>query len=165
MTTTHTPRSQPAVACKDCLAEGITTARPLAKRADGGLQPGPRCATHHREKRKAGRRRNAERRDANTYGLAPATDDTPSEYDQILEYQGGCCAICGPRARGITRRLSVDHDHKTGAVRGLLCDQCNRIVIGRYNPTQLGRAIAYLAQPPAPRALGRTVTVPTKENQ
>jgi len=46
-------------------------------------------------------------------------------YNEILENQDGRCAICkklpGPRLK----RLAVDHDHKTGAVRGLLCFRCN----------------------------------------
>ena len=44
--------------------------------------------------------------------------------DRLLAEQGGVCAICGnpPKTRG----LSIDHDHKTGAVRGLLCFRCNR---------------------------------------
>jgi len=48
---------------------------------------------------------------------------TPSDYERIWTEQGGVCAICGlPELR---RRLSVDHDHKTGKIRGLLCDRCN----------------------------------------
>jgi recombination endonuclease VII len=46
------------------------------------------------------------------------------EYARLLEAQGGGCAICGAKPK--TRRLHVDHDHKTGKVRGLLCHRCNR---------------------------------------
>jgi hypothetical protein len=53
---------------------------------------------------------------------------TVDEYDAILEYQGGICAICDHPPK--TRRLSVDHDHKTGLIRGLLCHQCNRALGG-----------------------------------
>jgi hypothetical protein len=49
------------------------------------------------------------------------TDDA---YTALLEAQGGHCALCPATPK--TRRLSVDHDHKTGAVRGLLCHRCNR---------------------------------------
>lgn len=48
---------------------------------------------------------------------------TSEQYDQMLIGQGGVCAICGqPDPR---RSLSVDHNHETGEVRGLLCDRCN----------------------------------------
>jgi hypothetical protein len=69
---------------------------------------------------------------------------TLAEYDARLEAQQGGCAIC----RGINsdgRRLAVDHDHTTGAVRGLLCADCNR-ALGMFNDSRelLGVAIAYL---------------------
>jgi len=49
---------------------------------------------------------------------------TLAEYDQMLEAQSGVCKICGGiNADG--RRLTVDHDHETGKIRGLLCSQCN----------------------------------------
>ena len=54
---------------------------------------------------------------------------TLEDYDQMLDKQKGVCAICGEsetrRLHGVIARLSVDHDHKTGKVRGLLCTNCN----------------------------------------
>ncbi|QAU06867.1 endonuclease VII [Gordonia phage Brylie] len=135
------------VACKDCRAEGITKVRPTPHR-------GPRCHTHHQRHTAATKKRNAERRRERTYGLEAA------DAELVLAEQGGGCAVCGPRVTGKTRKLAVDHDHKTGVVRGLLCNQCNRILIGRYDVAALTRAIAYLLDPPAPRALGRNVVVP-----
>ncbi len=59
---------------------------------------------------------------------------TNADYAARLAEQGGVCAICGrperqihPRS-GVVQSLSVDHDHKTGEVRGLLCSRCNRLV-------------------------------------
>lgn len=49
---------------------------------------------------------------------------TDEGYEALLEAQGGGCAICGNTPK--TRRLSVDHNHRTGRVRGLLCYRCNR---------------------------------------
>lgn len=47
-----------------------------------------------------------------------------ADYSSLLAAQNGVCAICG----GVSsdRRLAVDHDHKTGKIRGLLCNACNR---------------------------------------
>jgi hypothetical protein len=51
---------------------------------------------------------------------------TPEEYHYIIDKQGGGCGICGVESEMVDRRLSIDHDHKTGAVRGVLCSSCNR---------------------------------------
>lgn len=51
-----------------------------------------------------------------------------AEYARLLALQGGKCAICRSRPR--SKRLAVDHDHKTGAVRGLLCSRCNHDLMG-----------------------------------
>lgn len=56
-----------------------------------------------------------------TYGI------TKADYEALYEFQGGLCALCR-RATGKSKRLSVDHDHKTGEVRGLLCGTCNKIL-------------------------------------
>lgn len=49
---------------------------------------------------------------------------TAEEYAKTLTAQNGVCAICSKPPNG--KNLSVDHDHDTGEVRGLLCDNCNR---------------------------------------
>jgi hypothetical protein len=67
----------------------------------------------HREKENLARRR---AKLARNFGL------TEAEYTAQLTSQGGMCAICGRRCK---RKLAVDHDHVTGAVRGLLCMHCN----------------------------------------
>ena len=48
---------------------------------------------------------------------------TLAQYQQMLNSQGGACAICRQKKK---RTLHVDHNHRTGSVRGLLCDYCNR---------------------------------------
>jgi Recombination endonuclease VII len=52
-----------------------------------------------------------------------------NEYNNLLEKQNTVCAIClnpNTNGRSDTNNLYVDHDHKTGKVRGLLCSNCNR---------------------------------------
>lgn len=68
---------------------------------------------------------------------------TLEEYDRMLELQNGVCAICGNPPE--YRRLGIDHDHKTGKVRGLLCGYCNGM-IGRIekNPQFVSNVIEYL---------------------
>jgi len=66
------------------------------------------------------------------------------DYEKMAADQNGVCAICGQPERKKSA-LSVDHDHETGEVRGLLCDACNRgLGAFRDDPERLGRAIAYL---------------------
>lgn len=50
---------------------------------------------------------------------------TLDQYNKMFEEQQGCCAICGKHQTEFKRRLAVDHNHKTGKVRALLCDKCN----------------------------------------
>jgi hypothetical protein len=66
------------------------------------------------------------------------------EYQWMLEVQDGVCAICRkPEVR--ICRLSVDHDHETGQVRGLLCAKCNSILgYAEDQPLILQAAIDYL---------------------
>jgi hypothetical protein len=67
-------------------------------------------------------------------------------YDQLLAGQNGSCWICHNPPDG--RPLGVDHDHKTGEVRGLLCITCNTGLGGFKDSIQLmERAILYLSKP------------------
>lgn len=55
-----------------------------------------------------------------TYGIVA------EEYDAMLQRQHGVCAIClRPESSKKRPALKVDHDHRTGEVRGLLCNVCN----------------------------------------
>jgi len=71
---------------------------------------------------------------------------TSEEYQVMLDKQGGCCAVCGgEETRSASHEMSVDHDHITGKVRGLLCNNCNR-GIGLLGDTEeaLHKAWTYL---------------------
>ncbi len=48
---------------------------------------------------------------------------TSEWYEQTLNEQNQCCAICG--AKAFERRMAVDHCHKKGNLRGILCANCN----------------------------------------
>lgn len=82
---------------------------------------------------------------------------TLARYNELLEQQGGVCAICGEppasilghvsRRQGcaVRPRLVVDHCHETGQVRGLLCTRCNRgIGFLKDSTTLVASALGYL---------------------
>ncbi len=70
------------------------------------------------------------------YGL------TIGEYKEMLERQGGVCAICKREPQGT---FHIDHCHGTGAVRGLLCGSCNKALgLFKDDPDILLRASDYL---------------------
>lgn len=81
----------------------------------------------------------------NTYGI------TLADYERRLNAQGGVCDLCGCAETRLVKRtkqpqlLCVDHCHTTGAVRGLLCHNCNA-GLGRFkdDPERLQLAISYL---------------------
>jgi len=69
---------------------------------------------------------------------------TPDDYERMVKEQNGLCAICKNPPRGKTKRLSVDHDHETGKVRGLLCVPCNRALGYLENNNWAESANSYL---------------------
>jgi hypothetical protein len=77
------------------------------------------------------------------YGL------TREQYGRMHDSQSGLCAIClcseSPRTGSKPRRLSVDHCHSSGAIRGLLCNRCNRVCgFAQDNSAILRKAADYL---------------------
>lgn len=72
---------------------------------------------------------------------------TPESYHEMFLKQGGKCKICGQYGGGVSRDfpLDIDHCHKTGTVRGLLCGPCNR-GLGHFGDSleRLRTALAYL---------------------
>jgi len=67
------------------------------------------------------------------------------DYNRMFNEQNGCCIICGVHQSKLTKRLSIDHNHKTGKIRGLLCHKCN-IGLGVFEDSIeiLQKAIEYL---------------------
>ena len=75
------------------------------------------------------------------YGL------TENDYEAMWRRQGGRCGLCGRMMirHGKTRaKASIDHDHVSGRVRGLLCGQCNT-VLGHVEKWPVGKLDEWLA--------------------
>ena len=72
-------------------------------------------------------------------------DMTVERYEEMSAAQSGGCAICGVTVNENGTRLCVDHNHDTGAIRGLLCHNCNT-TLGRFKDDSglLRRAAEYL---------------------
>lgn len=75
---------------------------------------------------------------------------TEQEYGELYRAQGGKCAVCGKENSGATqngkrKKMYVDHDHETGRVEGLLCNNCN-FALGfvHDDPELLTKLVAYL---------------------
>ncbi len=83
-----------------------------------------------------------------TYGI------TEAQYNFLLEAHSGKCWICDKPPK--VRRLHVEHDHKTGRIRGLACWTCNR-GLQQYSdePARLRAAADYLESDEADRILGK----------
>lgn len=138
-------------ACKDC---GSTT-RKLP-------HPGPRCVTCFRARKKVLKTKNHSSRMQKMYNLSDG------EYDALYEAQGGMCYTCGSWTgnRGLSKKLSVDHDHSCcpvppicgKCIRGLICGPCNTM-IGELGDSKghavlrLQKLMDYLKNPPAQNLL------------
>lgn len=70
------------------------------------------------------------------------------KYNELFSKQSGSCALCKKHQSDLKIALSVDHNHETGHVRGLLCSNCN-LLLGhaKDNVEVLKEAISYLTQP------------------
>ena len=102
------------------------------------------CKQHHKEKAKKWRLKNKSKtqdyRFRNLYGI------TLEEYGRMFETQNAGCAICG-EVRDKSKMLCVDHCHKTGKVRGLLCEKHNWLLGNANDSIQiLESAIKYLKE-------------------
>jgi Autographiviridae endonuclease VII len=85
---------------------------------------------------------------------------TTADYDQMFAAQSGLCAICDKPPTKVSRGnrkatdLAVDHDHDTGAVRGLLCASCNTVLGLLGDDTdRLQAAIGYLEKHKRPKLI------------
>lgn len=72
---------------------------------------------------------------------------TEEQYLDMLKLQDGTCKICKGPDNGPWGKLAVDHCHKSGKIRGLLCAKCNK-GLGQFNdnPQLMEEAIRYLTE-------------------
>lgn len=146
--------------CKDCQeSKPLEDFHRMTKSPDGRQY---RCKTcvreleklrkpYHREKMKRMRAnpdyRIMEAANKRDYRLQWSYGITEAQYLDILEDQNYSCRICGVHEREVPKALSVDHNHVTGEVRGLLCDACNRgLGLFKDNPDIIAEAFKYLKE-------------------
>lgn len=111
------------------------------RRAEGTL---PRTVVNRRVRRSKEHRKESQYAYTRKASLAKL-GTTEDVYNTLLDGQGHSCAICGYYDLTDGKRLAVDHDHKTGRIRELLCGSCNR-GLGFFNDSieKLQQAIRYL---------------------
>ena len=121
--------ARPARQCQGCEADITGRRSDVVWCSDG-------CAGKRPSRRGAVRRSRLKR----LYGL------TVEQYDAMLAKQRGRCAICGSTEPKHTN-WSVDHDHVTGQVRGILCSACNT-GIGQLqdDPDIVRKALEYIVK-------------------
>ncbi len=128
---------------------------PEAKERDRAYKRTPEYKQRERERRNTAefKSRESERKRTPEYKLGRRRSRGIVDahlVDHLTYIQDGRCAICDtttPRGRGTWH---ADHDHKTGLVRGLLCNACN-VGLGflKDDPVLLRKAAEYLECPPA----------------
>lgn len=119
-------RSNYCLTCSKAYSKEWTTPEKLAKKYEARRTP-EKMASHK------------------NYWLSRKYGITLDQFNQKWADQGSCCHICKTTENSKGKSFAVDHCHKTGKVRGILCDNCNHI-LGKANDDQhiLLRAAEYL---------------------
>ena len=76
------------------------------------------------------------------------------DYENMLASQAYCCDLCVRHQSQFKQRLSVDHNHQTGVVRGLVCYRCNKFIIGRHDLKSAERLYQYMKRHELPGKVG-----------
>lgn len=109
----------------DCGTERVVDGYSLRS----GLSTSCRCLITEKNRSRIGVKHHNWRGGRRACRMRDAYGIEKDEYEEQLARQNGVCAICKnlevARRKGIRKPLSVDHDHKSGAFRGLLCTKCN----------------------------------------
>lgn len=129
--------------CKACNKNKRTSSFYIAYKYKDTITYSPTCKECDKIRSATWRRNNKDKRFwidiKHHYGL------TKEQYLKMFEEQKGQCAICPTKQSEHRTKLNIDHCHKTGKVRGLLCHKCN-ILLGKANDDAeiLRKAIRYL---------------------
>jgi hypothetical protein len=125
--------------CPDC--QDVLPVGAFVRTAASGTGYGSYCKPCHNAR---GKRALEKVGGSRTYHLTRRYGITAAEADHMLRKQGGVCAICR-----VAPAAHVDHDHATGAVRALLCFNCNG-GLGQFkdDPDVLRAAAEYVARRP-----------------
>jgi hypothetical protein len=81
------------------------------------------------------------------YNIKAKHGITKKEYDKLFEESNGLCSVCRKPEQlqwkdGSIKRLALDHNHKTGKIRGLLCNGCNRALGYIHDDPDIARQLA-----------------------
>jgi len=63
---------------------------------------------------------------------------------ELIDKYGNQCAICEKPRSAFKKNLAIDHNHKSGKIRGLLCYRCNKFILGRQTLETVKKMLAYL---------------------
>ncbi len=109
------------------------------------------------------------KRKSREYSLKRKYGITIEQYEELLTKQNRCCAICDRHESVFTVSMAVDHNHKTGEIRGILCTHCNHRLVGRHTEGELLRRIADYVErgtgwivPPKPKKKRKRSSKPQK---
>ena len=109
---------------KRCSVSGCSNIRLLSKPSDSNFKWESKTCYKHGKKGNVYPGQTSEGRRKRNW-LRLGVEFSNKEYDILLLKQNGKCALCGKPQGYEKRRLAVDHNHKTGKIRGLLCAKCN----------------------------------------
>ena len=91
-------------------------------------KPYARCKACDRERKKKERKLRDHSQTDRKYWLKKAYGLAPDDYIKLFDTAKGRCEICGIHQAELNYHLVVDHCHKTGKIRGLLCKRCNSAI-------------------------------------
>lgn len=129
--------------CKSCIASHMQEYRKTKPQSDEFIQ-----LRRLRDKQRWPKRRVRESENRKIRALIKRYNLTIGEYETIRKRQRNRCAICGiEESKSQKKNLCVDHDHKTGKVRGLLCGKCNSgLGFFQDNTDIIEKALGYLQE-------------------